>query len=420
MPISRNGFGSHGGRNVLFVDSPLDPEPASSDVPAVDPKLTFSFASATLSKIFPGRSRSNISAIRYDSHWEKRRLKVRRLAFAVTPLLLVLISFALSPAAALAFRFEFASPTNLFLDPSYIGFSPSKVKINGDPSSPAGLIFETQVAPNLFFPQAHFGEAEKPAGEYVISLVVTPEIRLRMLNEQSSPVIPPSFMPKLTLQFLHLREMDGEDDRHKAIAAGLHLILGHYSNGQSGCFFANQTGTDPVCAPEGHLPLNEESGSFSTNYFRTELHGRFVFNADRYFEEAWVVQGSVGLEMNLRGGPGGISEEQRTLYGKGHVILSGSLQRLWSGHRARATLSSSIPYGETPPLRSTVVAEAAIMPSWSGGFGAFARYVTGQDYYNILFEERVHLWLIGVIFELGPGFRIPLPEDEPHPPGLSH
>ncbi|HZR46166.1 MAG TPA: hypothetical protein VFA47_05660, partial [Candidatus Manganitrophaceae bacterium] len=94
-------------------------------------------------------------------------MKIRRLAFAVKPLLFILISFALSPAAALAFRFEFATPTNLFLDPSYVGFSPSRIKINGDPFSPAGLIFEAQVAPNLFFPQAHFGDVEKPAGEYV-------------------------------------------------------------------------------------------------------------------------------------------------------------------------------------------------------------------------------------------------------------
>lgn len=347
-------------------------------------------------------------------------MKIRRPAFAVKPLLLVLISFALSPEAALAFRFEFASPTNLFLDPSYVGFSPSKIRIEGDPASPAGLIFEAQVAPNLFFPQAHFGELEKRSGEYVISLVLTPEIRLRMLNEQSSPVIPPSFMPKLTLQFLHLRDISGKSESRKAIAAGLHFIVGHHSNGQSGCFFANQTGTDPLCTPEGHPPLNEESGSFSTNYFRTELRGRLVFNGDRDFESAWVAGGSVALEMNSKGGPGGISDEQKVLYGKGHVLLSGSVQRLWLAHRARATLSSSIPYGEIPSLRSTVTAETAFMPSWAGGFGFFARYVTGQDYYNILFQERIHLWLFGVIFELGPGIRIPVPEDEPNPPSLSH
>lgn len=374
-----------------------------------------------MSKIFPGRSRLENLLLLIFVGRNAALKNSRRPAFAVKLFfVLAIILPAAWPSTALAFRFEFATPTNLFLDPSYVGFSPSRIKINGDPSSPAGLIFEAQVAPNLFFPQAHFGDVERPAGEYVISLVLTPEIRLRMLNEQSSPVIPPSFMPKLTLQFLHLRELGGEGDRHKAMAAGLHFILGHHSNGQSGCFFANQTGTDPDCTPEGHPPLNEESGSFSTNYFRTELHGRFVFNADRYLEEAWVVGGSVGLETNLKGGPGGISDEQRTLYGKGHLILSGSLERLWSGHRARATLSSSIPYGETPPLRSTVIAETAVMPAWAGGFGVFARYVTGQDYYNILFQERVHLWLFGVIFELGPGVRIPLPEDEPHPPTLSH
>jgi hypothetical protein len=72
-----------------------------------------------------------------------------------------------------------------------------------------------------------------------------------------------------------------------------------------------------------------------------------------------------------------------------------------------------------PPLRSTVIAETAVMPGWAGGFGFFARYVTGQDYYNVLFQERVHLWLFGVVFELGPGVWIPAPEDGPHPASLT-
>lgn len=318
-----------------------------------------------------------------------------------------------------AARFEFKSPTHLFLDSSYVGFSPNKIKVEGDPASPARLIFEAQVAPNLFLPQLHFGDMEKGTGEYVLSVAVTPLIRLRMLNEDSSPVIPPSFMPKLTLQFLHLRPLKFEGEIRRAIAAGLNLIVGHHSNGQSGCFFTNQTGRDPACAPEGVLPLNETSGSFSTNYVRTELHGRYVFAADRELESGWLVGGGVALEVNTRGGPGGISEEQRQLYGRGRYEFEGTVQRLKTGHRARTTLTAAYPYGETPSRRATVRVEAAVMPAWAGGFGLFVRHVRGRDDYNILFLERIHLWMIGVIFELGPGINIPLPDGTGSPPVLS-
>jgi hypothetical protein len=71
-------------------------------------------------------------------------------------------------------------------------------------------------------------------------------------------------------------------------------------------------------------------------------------------------------------------------------------------------LRTSYPYGETPNQRPTVSVEAALMPNWAGGFGLFARHVSGQDYYNILFLERVNLWLFGIVFELGPGVNIPL------------
>ncbi|TAK10297.1 MAG: hypothetical protein EPO39_00405 [Candidatus Manganitrophaceae bacterium] len=309
-------------------------------------------------------------------------------------------------------RFEFKSPTNLFLDYSYVGFSPSEIKINGNPDSPVGLLFEAQIAPNLFFPQLHFGAVNRPSGETVLSLVLTPRIRLRMLNEDSSPVIPPSFMPKLTLQLLHLRALDGREDARRGLLMGAHLIAGHHSNGQSGCFFANQTGSDPHCTPEGQLPLNEVSGSFSTNYLRGELHGRYIFNADEAFQSGWVVGLSAAVETNLSGGAGGISADQREVYGDGLYEIQGTLQRLWSGNRARATIGASYPYGETPSRGPTVSVEAALMPEWAGGFGLFARHVSGRDYYNILFLERVNLWLIGVIFELGPGVNIPLPDQK--------
>ena len=310
------------------------------------------------------------------------------------------------PMSALAWVFTFDSPVNLFLDNSYMAFSPNPIKVNGDPHSPVTLIFEAQVAPNLFFPQLSNGSREDRSGEFVFSAVVTPRIQLRMLNEASSPVIPPSYNPKITLQFIYLKDWMTDPEDFRAVRIGTNLVFAHYSNGQSGCFFANQTGTDPNCVPpQGQLPLNEVSGSFSTNYFRGELHGQFFFDGNVEQHSAWVVEGSGAIEVNSSAGPGGISEDQRRVYGKGRVGLGAEVERYFVGNRTKLSIDLSIPYGETPALEPTLAIEATYLPVWLSGFGAFARFVNGQDYYNILFREHVSLWLFGISFDFGPGTR---------------
>lgn len=295
-------------------------------------------------------------------------------------------------------------PVNLFLDHSFVAGSPNPIKINGDPRSPVHLIFEAQIAPNFFLPQKHIRFNADSPDELVLSAVVTPLIRLRMLQEDSSPVIPPSFMPKLTLQSIYLNYWNAGAARIRYSAIGLNIILGHYSNGQSGCFFANQTGTDPNCAPsQGQLPLNEVSGSFSTNYYRGELHGQLAFKIGREKTSTWLVGGGGLFEVNSAFGPGGISDDQRRVYGNGHYGFDVELERYWPGNRGRGSFAWSVPSGERPHQTPTVVAEAAYLPDSLGGFGLFVRYVNGQDYFNILFLERVVLWEIGLSFELGPG-----------------
>jgi len=316
------------------------------------------------------------------------------------------------PLEAAAGAVDFDPPVNLFLDHSYVAWSPNPIKVQGDPHSPVHLIFEAQIAPNFFFTQQHIKFKSDSAGELVFSAVLTPLIRLRMLEENSSPVIPPSFMPKLTLQSLYLKYWDAETARLRYSAIGLNIILGHYSNGQSGCFFANQTGVDPNCAPsQGRLPLNEVSGSFSTNYFRSELHGQLAFSAGQEKHSAWLVGGGAALEINSAFGPGGIGDEQRRVYGNAHYGADAELERDWPGNRARASVAWSVPSGERPHQKSTFTADAAYLPDALNGFGLFARYIDGQDYYNILFLERLHLWLLGISFELNtsivePPFRL--------------
>jgi hypothetical protein len=212
-------------------------------------------------------------------------------------------------------------------------------------------------------------------------------------------------MPRATLQVIHLLPLAAEQGAVRtSVALGLNFILGHYSNGQTGCFYENQTGADPDCTPEpGALPINERSGSFSTNYLRAELHGLFGFGIDSASRNAWVVLGALGFEVNSAAGPGGITQDQRRVYGDGHLWARAGAERVWLGHRVRLTGAISTPYGESPRQRATTTVELSMLPRWGGGFGGLLRWVHGQDDYNILFMEPVNLWQFGVVFELGPG-----------------
>ncbi|MFB1480480.1 hypothetical protein [Corallococcus sp. RDP092CA] len=309
--------------------------------------------------------------------------------------------------------------TQLFLDRTYLFVSPSRIHRQGDPESPLPLLFEGQFAPNLFLPQLRRGDFKEDGRETLFSLVFTPNIRLRVLNTESNPILPPSYMPKLTLQAAHLRLLHGPDKRGppRSLALGLNVIVGHYSNGEDGCFFANQTGTDPNCEPAGGtLPLNEITGSFSTNLLRFELHSQLGFAVDPHRSSAWLVGANAFFELNSSIGPGGMSPQQREVYGDGHWGLGLVGLRTLNGHRFRLEGAFSRPFGETPHQRATLSVEAAANPRWASGFGVFARYVRGQDYYNILFLERISLWQFGLVFELNPGPR--LKTDSERPPGF--
>ncbi|HET9449726.1 MAG TPA: hypothetical protein VFO83_02540, partial [Aggregicoccus sp.] len=219
---------------------------------------------------------------------------------------------------------------------------------------------------------------------------------------------------------LHLRLLpQSPGGNRRALALGTHLVVGHYSNGQQGCFYANQSGVDPDCTPaEGQLPLNELTGDFSTNFVRGEVHARLVLGLDPTAESAWALGGSVGVELNSGLGPGGITRQQRAVYGDGSYQLQLQGERHWHGHRAHAAVSLSQPFGGLPGQGVTVTPELSLSPRWAAGFGLYARYVHGRDYYNILFLEPVRLWQFGLVFELGPGTRLreAVMQQRPHSP----
>jgi len=79
---------------------------------------------------------------------------------------------------------------------------------------------------------------------------INPRVRLRLFNENSTPVKTPSFMPNITLFFGFGKTTD--------LTTGFtyySIMLSHHSNGQVGEFYNSKDS------------INIQTGSFSTNFF---------------------------------------------------------------------------------------------------------------------------------------------------------
>lgn len=319
-----------------------------------------------------------------------------------------------------------AAQSAIFLDRSYV------VRMEPD----RGLLYEGQPAIPLFL---HYGldslysslREPTPRWSGGTMLVLTPMFRIRQLQEKtaaSQPVRTPSFMPKLTLQYVAARRIGGDIDRSSsntplsAMVVGFEGTFGHYSNGQAGCFRANErldaTGdcqVDPSAAA-GSDTLNTVDGSFSTWYFRAQTHLRFTHYKDSLAFFAFTMAGGVDWHAAYLESIGGMDSALAAVYGRVRPFGSLELMRTSEWGCAPTPLLAWLPCGvgrvrasvtaeyiPTHPERISPVAttsEIAWTFSRYAGFGAIVRLHTGQDYYNIALGHELNVFQYGFTFDL--------------------
>ena len=167
----------------------------------------------------------------------------------------------------------------------------------------------------------------------------TASLRLRMLDTRSTPVPPPSFMPKFTHQSIGV-------NWHSHRSASMLIVnlvpYAHHSNGQSGCPLQGQEPVNGTCemAPgqDLNLKLNVDTGNFSTNYTQAGIHYRFVCpgctpsygvtlgGTLEHHLEYPVIAGNLSDDLRERYGP----TRQQFMVGVnvGRVSLRGSFERI--------------------------------------------------------------------------------------------
>lgn len=162
------------------------------------------------------------------------------------------------------------------LEASYITFG------RGFGSSLDSLHFEANISP-------HFTLGARSR----FKAVVTPKVLLRMRSDESSPVLAPSFMPRISAYWAFK-----EPSSSTPTALLGMLRISHHSNGQRGPF-RNPGGT-----------LNDTTGSFSTNFIEAG-----VIYGSRGEARGEVSNASLGLSFEWH--PGSlVDSELRPIYSR--------------------------------------------------------------------------------------------------------
>lgn len=275
------------------------------------------------------------------------------------------------------------------------------------------LIFEGRIAPWFY---GYSGTAP-------VDLLAAPQVILRMYDQDSKPVTAPSYMPRLRLNVF--------DRKRRGLYS---LIVSHHSNGQDGPFYR----------PDGSI--NYDSGNFSTNFVNLSYYhhrlrsvgmGKAIpgesvddsedggFTRGTVFAISAIEWFRMGIEVPLLPGHA-INRESdlEGLFSFYRVNTAIQTAELPTGLERRA-IGRKLPFGtyqtrleifwrspheldEQPPsaLDQVDVSLTGLLGySTRDDVNLYLNYYYGADYYNIRFQDRLHVFRFGVRARIG-NFRL--------------
>ncbi|MDA3868229.1 MAG: hypothetical protein PF489_15965 [Salinivirgaceae bacterium] len=239
------------------------------------------------------------------------------------------------------------------------------------------LWFEGNVIPNFYL--------RKSKNSRLMG-VLTPQIIIRMYQEESFPVHTPSYMPQITIYYMPNKKVN-------FLSLSLYGRVGHHSNGQDRDFFLEDGS------------LNLKSGSFATNFLelgliKTNLNTRF--NAYHFFKtsleihpEGFIQEELVGIYSKYRWhNVFSIfklsSNEGHSTLNKPAISIKGETTWMFGDYNQLDALSS-----ERLNLKLTFYYH----PKFLEDMGLFVQYYHGSDYYNMYFDHRLDMLRFGLMTE---------------------
>lgn len=239
------------------------------------------------------------------------------------------------------------------------------------------LWFEGNIIPNFYLRQSQNSR---------LMGVLTPQVIVRMYQEDSYPIYTPSYIPQVTLYYL-LKE--GENSKNLS----LYGRLGHQSNGQDGDFYLENG------------DFNLKNGNFATNYFELGIIATNVntrFHAYQFFKTSFEIYPKDLIQEELYGiysqyrwhnafSIFKLSPHENQSSSKKPVIsVKGETTWMFGDYNHLNTLSL-----DRLNLRLTFYYH----PKFLEDIGLFVQYYHGSDYYNMYFDHRIDVLRFGLMTE---------------------
>jgi hypothetical protein len=239
------------------------------------------------------------------------------------------------------------------------------------------LWFEGNVIPNFYL---------RKSRDSRLMGVLTPQIIIRMYQEESFPVRTPSYMPQITLYYLL-------NEKTNSRSFSLYGRAGHHSNGQEGVFFFDDGS------------LNVKSGSFATNFFelgliKTNINTRF--NAYQFFKSSFEIHPEGFIQDELMG----IYSPYRW-YNAFSIFKLASDENSHNNHKPAFSIKGETTwmFGDYNQLEAFSFERLNLSltfyyhPKFLEDIGLFVQYYHGSDYYNMYFDHRLDVLRFGFMTE---------------------
>jgi len=248
------------------------------------------------------------------------------------------------------------------------------------------LVFEAMIAPSFLL---------RTNADARYGATISTGIRLRMLAEESLPVRTPSYMPQITFY----RQINGKSIQNP-FSGYAFLMLAHHSNGQDGDFFL----------PNGSV--NIVNGNFSTNYLELGIffNRRIVpfSNTTEYFKSSIEWHPKIDISPELEGRYGFLRWHNKLKIHKFSLkrmksLFGGRSQTYLEVPAVQTTLGTTWIFGNRNEAsffdireRLNVMLNIAFRPKFLKDVSLFARFYSGEDYYNIFYFRRITYLQIGI------------------------
>lgn len=239
------------------------------------------------------------------------------------------------------------------------------------------LMFEANVNPSFIIRERQDSK---------LMAVLTPQIIIRMYNEESYPVRTPSYIPQIS--FYYLVKQDNANN-----SLSIFGKIAHHSNGQDGSFY-NEDGT-----------INLLTGNFATNYFelgilKSSYSSRL--NAIKVFKSSIEAHPKSWMLEELEGSYSGLRWHNAFTAFKIPFGNSRNSNRPHFSVKFETMLMLD-QYNDLDILDADRINAGLTFyyhPQFLEDIGLFVQFYHGMDYYNIYFQHQLDVIRFGILTEI--------------------